>query len=72
MCGDLRQKTYSTNPGSKWGKYKGRIDEYLKNVVNKKRQIPIDIDNTTLNYSHRFGKEIADFALLRDINLPAP
>lgn len=64
MCGDLRQKTYSTNPGSKWGKYKGRIDEYLKNVVNKKRQILIDIDNTTLNYSHRFGKEIADFASL--------
>lgn len=38
MCGDLRQKTYSTNPGVKWKKYKGRIDEYLKNEVNKKRQ----------------------------------
>lgn len=64
MCGDLRQKTYSTNPGVKWKKYKGRIDEYLKNEVNKKRQSLIDIDYTTLNCSHRFGKEIADFASL--------
>ena len=64
MCGDLRQKTYSTNPGMKWKKYKGRIDEYLKNEVNKKRQSFIDIDYTTLNCSHRFGKEIADFASL--------
>lgn len=64
MCGDLRQKTYSTTDSSKWGKYKGRIDEYLKKEVNTKRFIYVDIDYSTLNYSHRFGREIADFASL--------
>lgn len=64
MCGDLRQKTYSTTPGTKWAKYKGRIDEFLRNEINTKKHKYVDIDCTTLNYSHRFGKEIADFASL--------
>ena len=62
MCGDLRQKTYSTTPGTKWAKYKGRIDTFLKREINTKRHNYIDVDETTLNHSHRFGKEIADFA----------
>lgn len=62
LCGDLRQKTYSTNQCSKNRKYKGRIDLFFDEKVNKKKKQYIDIDNNTLNKSHRFGSEIADFA----------
>lgn len=62
LCGDLRQKTYSTNQCSKNKNYKGRIDLYLDEKVNRKKKRYIDIDNNTLNKSHRFGSSIADFA----------
>lgn len=62
LCGDLRQKTYSTSPSPKWKKYKGRIDLFLEENVNTKRQTYIIIDKETLNVSHRFGQEIANFA----------
>ncbi len=62
MCGDLRQKTYSTTDSMKNGKYKGRIDNYLNEEINKGRKKYIEIDEYTLNKSHRFGQEIADFA----------
>lgn len=62
LCGDLRQKTYSTNQCSKNKNYKYRIDLYLDEKVNRKKKRYIDIDNNTLNKSHRFGSEIADFA----------
>lgn len=62
LCGDLRQKTYSTTSSSKNKKYKGRIDEYFEKEVNTKKKQYIDIDTNTLNKSHRFGSEIANFA----------
>lgn len=64
MCGDLRQKTYSTTPATKWKNYKGHIDSFFIEKVNTKRRRYVEVDYTTLNYSHRFGKEIADFASL--------
>ena len=62
LCGDLRQKTYSTNQCSKNKNYKGRVDLFFEEKVNKKGKRYIDIDYNTLNKSHRFGLEIADFA----------
>lgn len=62
LCGDLRQKTYSTTDAQKWHKYKGRIDNYLINEVNRTRKNHISVDVSTLNKSHRFGHEIAKFA----------
>lgn len=64
LCGDPRQKTFSTTKSSKWEKYSGGIDKYLQQEVNKPRNQYIYIDYTTLNYSHRFGTEIANFANL--------
>lgn len=62
LCGDLRQKTYSTTQSTKFKKHKGRIDLFLQKEVNTNRKTYIDIDSTTLNVSHRFGDGIADFA----------
>jgi DNA helicase-2/ATP-dependent DNA helicase PcrA len=62
LCGDLRQKTYSTTQSTKFKKYKGRIDLFLQKEVNTNRKTYIDIDSSTLNVSHRFGDGIADFA----------
>lgn len=62
LCGDLRQKTYSTTAGKRWKKYQGRIDSFLSSEVNLKRKQYIEIDYFTLNKSHRFGQQIANFA----------
>lgn len=62
LCGDLRQKTYSTNQCPKNKSYKSRIDLFFEEKVNTKKKRYIEIDNDTLNKSHRFGSEIADFA----------
>lgn len=61
MCGDPRQRTYTTTQSPKWSKYKGRIDEFVKNEVNKSH-CKIHVDYTTLGGSHRFGDKIANFA----------
>jgi DNA helicase-2/ATP-dependent DNA helicase PcrA len=62
LCGDLRQKTYSTTPSSKYKKYNGRIDLFMQDEVNTSKKTYIEIDSSTLNVSHRFGDSIAEFA----------
>lgn len=59
ICGDPRQKTFSTTPSTKHGKYKGRLDLFFENEVNTKRNRFVEIDATSLSVSHRFGTEIA-------------
>jgi DNA helicase-2/ATP-dependent DNA helicase PcrA len=56
--GDPRQTIYSTNNGNKNKKYKYKIREFIENECKD----ICEIDETTLNNSHRNGKEICDFA----------
>ena len=62
LCADPRQNTYSTNYSSLNKKYNGLPDLYAKEKINTKRKKYIDIDNETLNRSHRCVDEICDFA----------
>ncbi len=56
--GDPRQTIYSTNNGNKNKKYKYKIREFIENECKN----ICDIDEITLNNSHRNCKEICDFA----------
>ena len=61
LFGDPRQITYLTHHERKYSKYKdGKIENFIKNELGKK--LICEIDNTTLNVSHRNNKEICDFS----------
>ncbi|MGB8816826.1 MAG: UvrD-helicase domain-containing protein [Rhizobiaceae bacterium] len=52
MVGDPRQVTYLTHHERRYKKYAdGGIADFLRNELSKK--VPVDIDETTLNRSHR-------------------
>ena len=62
LVGDPRQVTYLTHHSSKHQNYKdGKIKEFIQNECNKKKTI-CDIDETTLQKSHRNNKFICDFS----------
>ena len=64
LVGDPRQVTYLTHHSSKYGKYKdGRIKEFVESECNKKKEI-CNIDENTLQKSHRNNKAICDFSSL--------
>jgi DNA helicase-2/ATP-dependent DNA helicase PcrA len=61
LVGDPRQTTYLTHHERKYSKYKdGKIEDFIKNELGKK--LICEIDNTTLNVTHRNNKEICDFS----------
>lgn len=60
MVGDYRQATYSTHNTSKYKKYNnGKIASFFK---NENPNLNVEIDDLTLNCSHRFNQKICDFA----------
>lgn len=61
LVGDPRQVTYLTHHERKYGKYKdGKIKEFIMGEC--KRPITYDIDENTLNSSHRNNKDICLFS----------
>ncbi len=64
IVGDPRQVTYLTHHPRKYPKYRdGKIKEFVESECNKKRKIcDVDIDETTLQKSHRSNKSICDFS----------
>ena len=68
LVGDPRQVTYLTHHENKYGKYQdGKIKEFI--VDECKRKILYEIDEVTLNSSHRNNKAICDYSSkLYDVN----
>lgn len=62
LCADPRQRTYETSAAIKNKKYSGKIKLYIDEKVNINCEIYINIDTTTLNFSHRCVQSICDFA----------
>jgi len=64
LVGDPRQVTYLTHHPRKYPNYKdGNIKEFIENECNRKRKIcDVDIDETTLQKSHRNNKLICNFS----------
>lgn len=64
LVGDPRQTTYLTHHPRKYSKYKdGKIKEFVEDECNKKRKIcDVEIDETTLQKSHRNNRLICDFS----------
>jgi len=63
MVGDPRQVVYITHHEAKYSSYKnGKIKEFVETECNKKRKKICEIDEITLNNSHRNRKEICDFS----------
>jgi len=63
MVGDPRQVIYLTHHESKHGSYKnGKIKEFIEEKCNTKRKKICEIDEVTLNASHRNRKEICNFS----------
>lgn len=62
LVGDPRQVTYLTHHSPKYKKYKdGKIKEFIENECNKKKKL-CNIDEYTLQKSHRNNKFICDFS----------
>jgi len=62
LVGDPRQVTYLTHHPLRHPNYKdGKIKEFIQNECNRKETI-CDIDETTLQKSHRNNKFICDFS----------
>lgn len=60
MVGDYRQATYSTHNTSKYKKYNsGKIVNFFK---NENSHLNVEIDDSTLNCSHRSNQKICNFA----------
>jgi DNA helicase-2/ATP-dependent DNA helicase PcrA len=60
LVGDPRQVTYLTHHEAQYSTYKdGRIKEFL---LDNCKKLQVDIDETTLKYSHRNNKEICNFS----------
>lgn len=64
IVGDPRQHTYVSNNLRKYKKYKGRIEKFIEDKINTTRKEIVKVDYTTLNASHRCGKEICRVASL--------
>jgi len=63
LVGDPRQVTYLTHHPKKYPKYKdGKIKEFIEYEYNGKKNIDVEIDETTLLKSHRNNKWICDFS----------
>jgi DNA helicase-2/ATP-dependent DNA helicase PcrA len=61
LVGDPRQVTYLTHHENKYGKYKeGKIKEFI--IEESKKKIDYEIDETSLNNSHRNNKAICDYS----------
>jgi hypothetical protein len=62
LVGDPRQVTYLTHHPKKYPNYKdGKIKEFIENECNQKKKI-CDVDETTLQKSHRNNKLICNFS----------
>jgi len=73
LVGDPRQVTYLTHHSTKFGKYSdGGIKGFIENELGKK--IECDIDEATLNSSHRNNKSLCDYSakLYPDFSVPTP
>lgn len=73
LVGDPRQVTYLTHHSTKFGKYSdGKIKEFIGNELGKK--IECEIDEATLNLSHRNNKILCDYSakLYPDLPVPSP
>lgn len=64
MFGDPRQSIISTSKGRKNKGYAGQPNLYIAERINTKHSTFVDIDTTTLSYSHRCIEEICQFANL--------
>ena len=61
LVGDPRQVTYLTHHESKYNQYKnGKIKNFVSNELTK--GINCDVDEETLNVSHRNNQAICDFS----------
>lgn len=61
LVGDPRQVTYLTHHENKFGKYSdGKIKEFI--VDECKKKIPYEIDEASLNSSHRNNKAICEYS----------
>ena len=70
MVGDPRQVTYLTHHERRLRKYAdGGIVDFLRNEIPKK--VPVDIDETTLNLSHRNNAIICEVSSRLFPDLPA-
>ena len=62
IVADPRQHTYSSNNNSKYKKYTGKPDLFIKEKVNTRTKTYIDIDYETLSKSHRCHPAICELA----------
>ncbi len=71
LVGDPRQVTYLTHHSEKFEKYSnGLIKEFIKNELGKKIQCEVDED--TLNVSHRNNQRICNYSAKLYPSLPVP
>ena len=71
LVGDPRQVTYLTNHYPKYKKYSaGRILQFIHDEIKQKGKI--EVDDSTLNVSHRNNQEICDFSSQLFPDLPKP
>jgi len=71
LVGDPRQVTYLTHHSTKYGKYAdGQIASFIANELGKR--IKCQIDEETLNVSHRNNQAICDYSAKLYPNLPIP
>ena len=71
LVGDPRQVTYLTHPTTKYKKYSdGKIKDFVSNELGK--SIHCDVDETTLNASHRNNQSICSFSAKIYPSLLAP
>lgn len=61
LVGDPRQVTYLTHNATKYGKYQdGKIKDFIANELGKR--LTCDVDEETLNVSHRNNQPICDYS----------
>ena len=71
LVGDPRQVTYLTNHSAKFEKYSdGLIKDFIQNELGKK--ILCEIDENTLNASHRNNQSICNYSAKLYPSLPVP
>lgn len=71
LVGDPRQVTYLTHHSTKFGKYSdGKIKSFIENELGK--NIECEVDEITLNPSHRNNKVICDYSAKLYPDMPAP
>jgi DNA helicase-2/ATP-dependent DNA helicase PcrA len=71
LVGDPRQVTYITHHSAKFEKYSdGQIKKFIENELGK--TIQCDVDETTLNVSHRNNQLICNYSAKLYPSLPTP